>query len=311
MSRMPAMRHEHESEAPVNAVLAVLAADYPQLYLDPDRDGQEAYRSIVLRGEEPEKRSLGHYAGDANDRMETVNTTVGPVRVVTLGCRRDFKLVLRGMMAAKNGPQAQIPDSQGAAMLTVFNWPRIRAHLALFPEEERTAEFKRFTADKANYTDQLVILSRGPYSNVDAEAVGLPEDEWLARSDTIRRYHELTHVICRRLYPEDIEPVRDELIADAIGLYAAYGHFDPETEKLFLGVRDGRYVGGRLENYTDEPEKLAEQLEPVLRHIQQVIDARKGAEPFALIPALMNKCRATQTKNKTNKENCHECGTES
>ena len=271
----------------MSATLEKLAAEYPQLYLDPDTDTAEDYRRVTLRGEEPETKRLDHYTGDRYDRMETLETPVGPVRVVTLGNRRDFELVLRGMMAAKNGPQAQIPASQGAAMLTVFNWPRIRAHLALFPEEERAAEFRRFTADKANYTDQLVILSRGPYSNVDAAAVGLPESEWLARSDTIRRYHELTHVICRRLYPEDDDPVRDELIADAVGLYAAYGHFDPETEMLFLGVRDGRYVGGRLENYTVEPEKLAGQIGPALRRIQQVIDARKGAEPFALIPALM------------------------
>jgi hypothetical protein len=194
-------------------------------------------------------------------------------------------------MAAKNGPKATIPESQGAAMLTVFNWPRIRAHLAAFPEEEQAAEFKRFTSVKVNYTDMLVVLSRGPYSGVSASAMGLTEGEWLARSDTIRRYHELTHVICRRLYQEDVDSVRDELIADAVGLYAAFGRFDPETEKRFLGVKDGRYVGGRLENYTDELEKLAGQVGAALDRIKQVIDAQPGAEPFTLIGALMDKQR--------------------
>jgi hypothetical protein len=139
--------------------------------------------------------------------------------------------------------------------------------------------------------DMLVVLSCGPYSVVSASAMGLTEGEWLARSDTIRRYHELTHVICRRLYPEDVDPVRDELIADAVGLYAAFGRFDPETEKRFLGVKDGRYVGGRLENYTDEPEKLAGQVGAALDRIKQVIDAQPGAEPFTLIGALMDKQR--------------------
>jgi hypothetical protein len=194
-------------------------------------------------------------------------------------------------MAAKNGPKAPIPASQGAAMLTVFNWPRIRVHLAAFPEEEQAAEYKRFTSVKVNYTDMLVVLSRGTYSGVSASAMGPTEGEWLARSDTIRRYHELTHVICRRLYPEDVDPVRDELIADAVGLYAAFGRFDPETEKRFLGVKDGRYVGGRLENYTDEPEKLAGQVGAALDCIKQVIDAQPGAEPFTLIGALMDKQR--------------------
>ena len=268
-------------------VIERLAADYPLLYLDPDRDGQETYRQVVLRGAEPEQKSLAHYRGDPGDREETVETPAGPVRTVTLGDRRDFELVIRGLMAAKEGPLAPVPKTQGAAMMTVFNWPRIHAHLAQFPDEEQAAEFKRFTSVRENYTDMLVVLSRGPYSGVDAAAAGRTEGEWQALSDTIRRYHELTHVICRRLYPEDIDPVRDELIADAVGLYAAYGRFDPEMEKLFLGIRDGHYTGGRLENYTDEPEKLAERIEPALVRIRQVTDAQSGAEPFALIPVLM------------------------
>lgn len=270
-------------------ILAALAGEYPQLYLNPDSDAQETYRRVVLRGEEPETTRLDHYRGSEFDRMETVDTPAGPVRVVTLGDRRDFEIAVRGLMAAKNGPLAPIPESQGAAMLTVFNWPRIRAHLAGFPEEERAAEFKRFTAVKENYLDLLVILSRGPYSGVPASAMGLTEGEWLARSDTIRRSHELTHVICRRMYPEDVDPVRDELIADAVGLYAAFGRFDPETEVLFLGIRDGRYIGGRLGNYTDEPEALAGRVGAELDRMKQVIDARPGAEPFALIGALMKK----------------------
>ena len=188
------------------SVLARLAADYPQIYLNPDRDTQESYRLVVLQGEEPETKSIAHYRGDPADREEMVDTPAGSVRVVTLGSRRDFELTLRGLMAAKDGPDAAIPASQGAAMLTVFNWPRIHAHLAQFPEEERAFELKRFTAVKENYVDVLVVLSRGPYSGVPASAVGGTEDEWLARSDTIRRYHELTHVICRRLYPGDIAP---------------------------------------------------------------------------------------------------------
>ena len=270
-------------------IIPSLAAEYPQLYLNPDTDTQETYRRVVLRGEEPEAKSLAHYTGDAHDRMETVDTPAGPVRVVTLGNRQDFELVMRGLMAAKNGPKAPIPESQGAAMLTVFNWPRIRAHLAAFPEEEQAAEFKRFTSVKVNYTDMLVVLSRGPYSGVSASAMGLTEGEWLARSDTIRRYHELTHVICRRLYPENVDPVRDELIADAVGLYAAFGRFDPETEKRFLGIKDGHYVGGRLENYTPEPEKLIDSVSAELDRMKNLIDVRTDMEPFAVIPTLMEK----------------------
>ena len=268
-------------------VLERLAADYPQLYLNPDTDSQEAYRRVVLRGETPQTKSLAHYRGDRADRDEIADTPAGCVRVVTLGNRQDFELALRSLMAAKDGPLVPIPESQGAAMLTVFNWPRIHAHLALYPEEERAAEFKRFTAVRENYVDMLVLLSRGPYSRVDAAAVGETEEEWLGHSDTIRRYHELTHVICRRLYPGDVAPVRDELVADAVGLTAAYGCFDPETEKLFLGIRDGRYVGGRLGNYTDAPESLTEAVCDALERVRATIDNQTETEPFQLIPALM------------------------
>ena len=264
-----------------------LAADYPQLYLDPDTDTLESYRRVVLRGEEPEKKSLAHYRGDAFDHLETIGTPAGPVKTVTLGNRKDFELVLRGMMAAKNGPLAPVPKSQGAAMLTAFNWPRIRAHLKAFPEEERAAEFRRFTGDRANYTDTLVILSRGPYSNVQAAALGLPEEEWVDLSDTIRRFHELTHVVCRRLYPDDVDPVRDEVIADAVGLYAAFGRFDPEKEALFLGIKDGHYIGGRLENYTGDPEKQAPRVWSMLENAGKVISLQNAANAFDLIPPLM------------------------
>ena len=277
-------------------VLERLAADYPQLYLNPDTDSQEAYRRVVLRGETPQTKSLAHYRGDRADRDEIADTPAGCVRVVTLGNRQDFELALRSLMAAKDGPLVPIPESQGAAMLTVFNWPRIHAHLALYPEEERAAEFKHFTAVRENYVDMLVLLSRGSYSHVDAAAVGETEAAWLEHSDTIRRYHELTHVICRSIYPGDVAPIRDELVADAVGLYAAYGCFDPETEKLFLGIRDGRYVGGRLGNYTDAPESLTEAVCDALERVRATIDNQTETEPFQLIPALMQAAEIGETR---------------
>ncbi|MBR4501437.1 MAG: hypothetical protein IKP22_06040 [Clostridia bacterium] len=268
-------------------VVEKLSADYPQLYLDPDTDTPESYRRVVLSGVEPETKSLTHFRGDVFDRLETIETPAGPVRAVTLGDRRDFELFLRGMMAAKNGPLAPVPKNQGAAILTVFNWPRNRAHLKIFPEKEQPAEFRRFTRDRANYTETLVILSRGPYSNVDAAALGLSKEEWLEYSDTIRRFHELTHVICRRLYPGDVDPVRDEVIADAVGLYAAFGRFDAEKEALFLGIKDGRYTGGRLENYTCDPEKQAARVRIMLERVGKVIALQSAANAFNLIPPLM------------------------
>lgn len=271
------------------SVFSVLAEDYPLLYLNPDEDDTEDYRRVVLRGEEPGRKSLGHYRGSAADRLEETDTPAGRVRVVTLGDRGDFERVIRGLMAAKEGPAAKVPESQGAAMLYVFNWGRIHAHLAAFPPEKQDEEFRRFISVKPNYLDTLVVLSRGPYSHVSAETAGFAEEAWLEYSDTIRRYHELTHVICRRLYPEDIDPLRDELIADAVGLTAAFGRFDPDMEKRFLGISGERYTGGRLGNYTEEPERTAPRICEGIRRVEALSGTQEGPDPFSLIPVLMNQ----------------------
>lgn len=269
------------------SIFEELAKEYPLFYLDPDRDSKETYREVVLKGEDPDEERLDHYSGDDHDKLETVETKVGAVKVVTLGNRHDFELVMRGLMAAKEGPLAAVPKTQGAAMVTVINWGKINAYLEQFPEDQIGEEFQKFTSVKDNYLDRVVVLSRGPYSNVSAEKMGLTDEQWLSDSDTIRRFHELTHVICRRSYPDDIDEIRDELVADAVGLYAAYGEFDPEIEKKFLGIEGDGYVGGRLENYTDKPGECVPEISEKLLGMQKQIDEMKPADPFDLIPVLM------------------------
>ena len=271
------------------SVFAALAEDYPLLYLNPDTDSLETYRNVVLRGADPETRSLAHYRGHPADRVETADTPAGEARVATLGDRHDFELVIRGLMAAKEGPGKTVPESQGAAMIYVFNWPRIRRHLAAFPREQQDEEFRRFTLVKANYLDMLVVLSRGPYSNISASETGFGEEEWLAYSDTIRRWHELTHFICRRLYPDNVDRIRDELVADAVGLAAAFGRFDPDLEKRFLGIRDRQYTGGRLGIYSPVPDREAEPVCAALERMAALIEAEEWKSPFDLIPPLMDR----------------------
>ena len=281
------------------SVIASLAETYAQLYLDPDQDEIGTYKRTVLQGEIPELRSLSCYHGSSEDKDEWIETPAGPVRVVTLMDRHDFEIAVRNMMAAKDGPKAEIPRTMGASTLTAFNWGRIRNHQMEFIKRETEkgvaepdwdAEFKRFISVKANYIDHLIILSRGPYSNVAAEAAGHAEEEWLEISDTIRKYHELTHVICRRLYPARTDAVLDELIADAVGLYAAYGHPEPEKEKLFLGISQNTYIGGRLENYTDKPENLVVAVCEKLDLLTKAIEDNKGISPLDMPEILMNIC---------------------
>lgn len=276
-----------------STVIERLAETYPQLYLDPDKADIGEYKSCVLQGKRPDKCSLSHFVMDERDSAESIETPAGTAEVITLHNRHDFEVFVRCMMAAKSGPRDIIPPTMGASTIVAFNWPKIDAHKAAFYEEQQAAgvvfpdwgaEFKRFTAVKANYQDLLIVLSRGPYSNVTAAQVSecmsadgrseVSDDEWTAMSGDIRKYHELTHFVCRTLYPDKIDEIWDELAADAVGIYGATGEYSRGLEELFLGITDGRYTGGRLENYTPEGtdmDKLAVAADAALREFESAI----------------------------------------
>ena len=81
----------------------------------------------------------------------------------------------------------------------------------------------------------------------------MQEEEWIQRSVRIRLYHELTHFICRKFWPEKKDALRDEIYADCIGLVAAFDDYDTYLAKLFLGIDKEQYrKGGRLEHYAPE-----------------------------------------------------------
>lgn len=301
-------------------VLETLAQTYRQLYLDPAKEGaDEAYRQIVKRGGEAPEQTLAHFRASEEATLEVVETPAGKVQVVTFPDRRDFETFIQIM--ANRCVIREIPKTQGASILDgVINWRRIEAHQKVFLEEAKkkgesepdwSAEFKRFTSDKENYTDALVVLSVGPYSGLDASAAGYPEEEWIAYSHLIRKYHECTHFICRRLYPEKIDALWDELVADAVGIYAAFGRFDRGLSERFLGIENGRYTGGRLENYlekaggsaafqasphaaaitedTDREIRLAAVTawaEGELDEIEELLSGRKESNPYAWISPL-------------------------
>lgn len=270
----------------MNKILEELAKDYPVLYLSPDKDDHQAYRKAILSGVVPLGVNLNHYSDGENDIIELVDTPAGSVRVVTLADRQDFELVIRGLGAIKDGPSRKVPASQGAAMFSTYNWGKIDSHLSKFPESERAAEFKRFIGDKKNYVDRIILLSKGPYSGILAQTVGEKEESWLELSQVIRKSHEITHFICRTLYPEDIDPIRDEVIADAIGIYAAYGRYDEKMAKTFLGIDGDRYVGGRLENYSKNPQQEVENVCDLIDNCRDVIQKHQGTAAFEMIQFL-------------------------
>ena len=272
----------------MNSVIGPLAENYPQLYLTPGEEGAEAYISIVRRGADAPTHTLDHFRGSPLDSVTKEKTPAGDVQVITLGDRRDFELFLQ-IMAHRCMPE-EIPATQGAVILDgVVNWPRIRANEEAFlaaggSEADLTAEFRRFTAEPRNYKDVLIILSVGPYSAVGAEEAGMTEEAWLAASYRIRKAHECTHFICRRLFRDKIDAIWDEMAADAVGLYAAFGRYDLKLAERFLGVSEDGYTGGRLENYATDADlnELARKTHRTMVHLEQVISSLGEMDPYEL-----------------------------
>ena len=81
------------------------------------------------------------------------------------------------------------------------------------------------------------------------------DDEWVRVSREIRLHHECAHVVCRRLMPEDILPVWDEVTADVVGLICATGRYDAKLASRFLGVSEEGFTGGRLAEYLSDGQK--------------------------------------------------------
>jgi len=238
-------------------VISNLAQTYKQLYLRPG-DGADMYAAVVKLGVDPEPKDLSHFVTNPEDTSFFNVTPAGDVRVITLHERHDFETFL--MIMGNKCRVYEIPATQGACILDgVINRPR-------------------YEAGNPDFKDALIILSVGPYSGVPYDRTPFTEDEWIKLSHTIRQYHECTHFVCRRMFREKIDPIWDELVADAVGLMAAVGKYDTVLANTFLGITDGKYTGGRLENYTD-PNEILPRVISAMESIKEE-SIKKEWEPF-------------------------------
>ena len=270
--------------------LYLLAERFPQLYIPPSPGARESmqYKNMVLRGQKSDLELKGFSFSKA-DRLHAWQTPAGPAEVLYLENRADFEHCVRAL-AYRCEPKP-IPASMGATTISGLNdWGKIRTHRALYEEaggKDWQEEFKRFTADPANYRATLILVSSGFYSAVKPKAVSLAPEEWLDRSLIIRIFHELTHFVCRKRYPQNVDPIRDEVIADAIGLVAAFGTYDPQKAALFLGIEGNGYrPGGRLENYPKEGQSLEEAIcraRGWVRRVAETLGNDRFEDPFAPI----------------------------
>ena len=272
----------------------LLASKYPQLLLPIEKNEKDTpeYKNAVLRGKPVSNEPC--FISSPEDRLETVETPVGEVEILYLANREDFEHALRAL--AYRCEPVEIPASVGASTIRgLINWQKIRIHQAMYLAsggENWSEEFKIFTSEKKNYQDTIILLSSGFYSAVPASIVGLSEKEWREKSYIIRKYHELSHFVCRTLWPKDIVPIRDEVIADLIGLVSAFGKYDPTLAKRFLGIENGCYCeGGRLSHYVDTShiEEAVKSASEQIERLASLVDEIDENDVFNLLMIIIRE----------------------
>lgn len=190
-------------------------------------------------------------------------TLAGKIPVIIAGCRADFIKLVQAL-TKRNEPEP-IPDSMGATIVAGFNnWERIRhyrqeweAKLSIsLTDTDWQAEFQRIKLHKHLYQDCFIVLSRGNYSAISAEEIGIDKEEWLRLSLIIRLEHECCHYFTRRMFGSMRNNMLDELIADYQGIVAANsGRYRADWFLRFIGLEafPEYRQGGRLQNYRGQP----------------------------------------------------------
>jgi hypothetical protein len=255
------------AEAAGRGAFAALRGRLPQLAF-PIREGiseSDAYLAATRRGvaaaELPEATGL-ELRQPEHLQLILHPTAAGRIPLLVTRCRDDFVSLVRAL-TRRNEP-SPVADAMGAQMVAGYvNWARLgelrQAWEAATPEQRPTAtwsaEVDRLRSQRDLYQDRFILLSDGPYSAVPAADLGLEEDRWRALSLAIRREHECTHYLTRRLFGAMRNNLLDELIADYVGVAAAAGRLQPGWLLRFLGLdtfprlRDG----GRLAVYRGKP----------------------------------------------------------
>ncbi|MDR0295529.1 MAG: hypothetical protein LBH91_04980 [Prevotellaceae bacterium] len=169
-------------------------------------------------------------------------TPVGRIPVIECESDKDF-IHLQQSLVYRCEPRP-VPDSRGATIIKNYNnWARINMH-----RKDQKADILLFPAF---YRDYIILLSHRYYSGVSPEVFGLKSTDWRKKSLLLRREHEAAHYMTQRYYHSTKNEIHDEIIADFMGLTAAFGEYDPIKFFTFLGLENyPKYrMGGRLEIY--------------------------------------------------------------
>lgn len=157
----------------------------------------------------------------------------GRIPVLHMKERTEFEQLICAIFY--KGEKREIPLSMGA--LTIKGWKD------LFGQSHRA-----------------ILLSDGFYSAVQPEEIGLEPEEWKAKSFLLRRAHECAHYYTLRAYGFMNNALKDELIADAMGIIEAFGEYRHDLFLKFMGLEhypEYRW-GGRLQNYRPRDREMSD-----------------------------------------------------
>lgn len=255
-------------EAEIMGAFKTLKAHLVQLQF-PIQEGisqTDIYKDVVLRGKSRSiEKGLSLLAPESIDLQVYQDDLIGKVPVLIIPEKKDFDTIVCAL-TNKNEPKV-IPASMGAAFIKgLNNWSRIHDlkndWVASNPFGSWNEEFRQHILPyPEQYQDQLILLSKQPYSNVQAEMLGLDDESWLSYSIEIRKAHECAHLFTLRQYGKMENHIFDELIADYVGITSALGRFELKWFLHFMGLEDP-YVyreGGRFQNYLADlsPESIS------------------------------------------------------
>ncbi len=270
--------------------LEALAQRFPQLYVAPAEGAQDIHRRAAAFGIEPDGATLDHFITTPEDELREVDTPAGPVEVLFLKERADFETFLQ-IVGHKSSPN---PIARTVGAITyrgLVDWGKVAAAKATYRAtggDDWPAEFARLAKQPGAFRSELIVISEGPYSNVSADETPYDEAEWLRVSREVRLHHECAHVVCRRLMPEDVLPVWDEVTADVTGLLCATGRYDAALAGRFLGVTAEGFSDGRLSEYLDEAQPpridaIAAEVYGALEKIEARTVCEPPNDPFAFL----------------------------
>ncbi|MDR1874768.1 MAG: hypothetical protein LBQ90_07150 [Synergistaceae bacterium] len=146
----------------------------------------------------------------AGGRIWLEKTPAGRIPVMHTSDRKCFERLVELLRQKENDPP--LPGSVNAFTL-ISKHPALQGH-------------------------RVILLHRAGYSSLSGSDFGIPEDEWLERSDVLRLHHECCHYFVLRVLGSMRNHVLDEIVADCVGQLAAFGTFSASMQRKFFGLTE-------------------------------------------------------------------------